>query len=64
MIETEHTRPHLDKILMGMLGTEDLITKWWNGPNRNWHGQTPAQVYETDPESVVAYIYSCAYGEG
>lgn len=51
----------LDKILLALLGSKELVTKWWNSPNKYFNLDTPQQVWHTDPKSVAAYILDHFY---
>lgn len=46
----------LNKALLALLGTEELVNNWWNSPNANWSFQNPIDVYQKDPKSVCDYI--------
>lgn len=54
MTETE-TR--LNRMLMSLLGSDQLVQKWWISPNRAFDHQTPKQVFDTNPNRVVQYIH-------
>lgn len=48
----------LDKInviLLSLLGSKDLVNKWWSSPNKHFKGQTPSQVNLPD---VYKYVSS------
>jgi hypothetical protein len=53
MTETE-TR--LNRMLMSLLGSDELVQRWWTSPNRAFDYQTPKQVFDTNPNRVVQYI--------
>ena len=46
----------LNKILFAMIGDPHLVTEWWNGQNRAFDYATPKEIYEEDPEKVIAYV--------
>lgn len=42
----------------------NLQEKWWNSPNKAFNDVEPKQVFESEPEKVVTYLYrqfSCGY---
>jgi hypothetical protein len=49
----EKTKKALDAILFGMLGSEELVNRWWQCNNKAFDGKTPMN---TDPEIVKEYI--------
>lgn len=44
------------KALLAMLGSELLVQRWWASQNGAFEGQTPWQVYRTDPQRVCDYV--------
>ena len=54
MTETE---ARLNRLLMGLLGSDELVQRWWASPNRAFDYQTPKQVFDTMPNRVVQYIH-------
>ena len=57
------TRKELDQHLFALTGSKDLVEQWWNLPNHNWRGRTPAEIFEQDPKSVEQYIMRFCYGD-
>jgi len=55
-------RARCEALLVAMLGNE-LAKEWWNGANRAFDGDTPEQIYSTDPAAVYAYLMRSAEGE-
>jgi len=49
-------RARLDRVLGSMLGSEDLVRRWWDSPNRAFDMRAPAEVFDTEPDAVVSYI--------
>lgn len=43
-------------MLMSLLGSDQLVQRWWASPNRAFDYQTHKQVFDTDPNRVVQYI--------
>lgn len=46
----------LNKYLLGLLGYNHLVDKWWASPNKAFEMDTPAYVYSQYPEHVANYI--------
>ena len=55
------SRERLDQILMSMLGSKDLVERWWTTPNRAFEMQPPELA---DPALVKDYIIWHAYCAG
>jgi hypothetical protein len=55
-------RARCEALITAMVGQE-LALQWWNGANRAFAGNTPEQMYSTDPEAVYAYLMRSAEGE-
>ena len=51
------------KVLMALLGSEELVKQWWDSPNRAFDGETPLKTLDSNPESVIRYIISQLSGE-
>lgn len=54
----------LNKVLFGMLGSDALVTRWWDSPNHHWNLKSPNQVWEESENGkveVIRYILSHAY---
>jgi hypothetical protein len=52
----------LNDVLYRMLGSEDLVSRWWHSPNKFWDGSTPYDVWRGDPQVVERYIMGFALG--
>lgn len=53
----------LDQVLKAMLGSDELVRHWWNGPNRAFNNRTPSDMFDIDPDIVVSYILGYASGD-
>ncbi len=53
---------NLDEMLLAMLGSQELVNKWWSSPNKAFDLLTPQQAFNSNPEWVVAYILKHSYG--
>lgn len=59
------TKKQLDDFLYGMLGSEELVHKWWVSPNKAFDDRFPKDVYYQDPngrQEVSDYINTYANG--
>lgn len=48
----------LNIMLFAMLGSDDLVNKWWESPNLAFENKTPNQMYEEDEQQVIDYVLS------
>jgi hypothetical protein len=48
----------LNIMLFAMLGSDDLVNKWWESPNLAFESKTPNQMYEEDEQQVIDYVLS------
>lgn len=62
MSDSDLMRARCEALITAMVGQE-LALQWWNGANRAFAGNTPEQMYSTDPEAVYAYLMRSAEGE-
>ena len=46
----------LNNVLLAMLGSQDLVDKWWKNPNKRWDGRTPDTIYLIEPQEVINYV--------
>jgi hypothetical protein len=47
---------NLDDMLLAVLGSNELVNKWWSSPNRMFGYDTPEQAFRDRPNNVVMYI--------
>lgn len=50
----------IDNWLYSMLGSDELVARWWNSPNRSFNGQTPQELYDRDllgKQTVTGYVF-------
>lgn len=53
----------INKYLFAMLGSTELVEKWWLSPNKNWNGETPLSVYDRGgQDEVMVYVQTCSQG--
>ena len=50
------TKHELNDLLYQLLGSDDLVSRWWHTPNKNWDGRTPYSVWAENPINVEQYI--------
>jgi hypothetical protein len=50
----ENTR--LNRLLLSVLGSAELVDQWWVSPNRAFDSRTPAEMFDIDTMRVVNYI--------
>jgi len=56
-------RAKLDQVLKAMLGSDELVRRWWTVPNRAVNNQTPLDVFDIKTDTVVSYILGHASGD-
>lgn len=54
-------KQELNRYLFALLGSEDLVARWWHSPNKNWDGDTPYSVWTRNPEDVEKYVAFFCY---
>lgn len=57
----EFYKPKMDRFLLAMLGSDELVEKWWLGANKAFDMKTPAEVFDIEPDKVINYILAQAY---
>jgi len=51
----------LNRILLALLGSEELVYLWWRSPNKAFNNESPYITYILNPDKVKQYIYGYAY---
>jgi hypothetical protein len=46
----------LNIMLFTLLGSDDLVNRWWESPNLAFENKTPNQVYEENQRQVIDYV--------
>lgn len=46
----------LNRLLLALLGKEDLVDLWWESPNKAFDLKTPKEMLAIHPERVIQYI--------
>lgn len=44
---------YLNMLLLGLIGDRNLVSAWWNTPNRAFEGQLPKDI---DQETIKNYL--------
>lgn len=52
------TKDLLDRLLLRLLTTEDLVDRWWKSPNKAFDMLTPNEQFKLDHIKVTAYIFN------
>ena len=50
------TKEAINRALKAMLGSDDLVNKWWHSPNKAFSNKKPNEVWEYDPKAVASYV--------
>jgi len=56
----EGTNPSANSMLMGMLGSDQLVSRWWGSPNKAFDNKCPVDV---DQQIVVEYLMWHSFGK-
>lgn len=57
----EGNTPTPNTMLLGLLGSDALVEKWWNSPNKAFDNKCPVDIDEKD---VVSYLMWHSFGVG
>jgi hypothetical protein len=49
-------RDVVDRMLLAMLGSTELVSRWWGSPNKAFDLRNPSEVWEDDPMKVYHYV--------
>lgn len=50
--------------LFTLFGSAELVSDWWNRPNRVFSGATPESIWATDPSKIYQYLVNATDSEG
>jgi hypothetical protein len=53
---TEDKKKACDEALLAMLGSEEMVNKWWKSPNAYFGLETPYSIWRQRPQTVANYI--------
>ena len=57
------TKEELNRHLLALTGSENLVQQWWETPNRAWRGREPQAVWAENPREVWDYVMRFCYGD-
>lgn len=66
-IEYHDLKTECDAMLMGLLGRQELVDRWWNGPNLQFDLRHPIDVFNSGSDgrqSVYSYLGEHCFGGG
>lgn len=52
-----------DRILYALLGSNELVQKWWASPNRAFDDISPIEMWDRDKDRVKKYLLAQLSGE-
>ena len=52
-----------DRILYALLGSQELVQKWWASPNRAFNEITPIEMWDRDKDRVKNYLLAQLNGD-
>ena len=52
-----------NRILYSLLGSQELVQKWWASPNRAFGDISPIEMWDRDKDRVEKYLLSKLSGE-
>ena len=52
-----------DRILYALLGSNELVQKWWSSPNRAFDDITPYEMLNRDKDRVKNYLLAQLSGD-
>jgi Protein of unknown function (DUF2384) len=47
---------HINVALMAMLGSQELVSRWWVSPNKAFDMMTPLEMFDRHAEVVYNYV--------
>ena len=47
---------YINRLLLRLLDSQDLITRWWNTPNKEFNNCTPLQAFNDNNDVVFSYV--------
>jgi hypothetical protein len=52
-----------DRILYALLGSNELVQKWWESPNKAFGDITPIEMWDRDKDRVKNYLLAQLNGD-
>ncbi len=60
-MNADKMKAQVDAMLLGLLGSQELVERWWNGENWHFNLKRPVVVWSKDPDEVYAYVAGFCY---
>jgi hypothetical protein len=54
-------KSQVDAMLLALLGSAELVERWWTCANWHFNLETPDEVWYRDPKEVYAYVAGFCY---
>lgn len=64
VMKEQYKVEHIDAMLFALLGSHELVKKWWLSPNKYFDMRTPKEVWDCDQggdKEVFTYVMSFCY---
>lgn len=61
----DYTVEGVDRMLFGLLGSNEQVGRWWKSPNKAFEMKTPIEVWMEDqngPQRVYQYVGNFCFG--
>ena len=52
-----------NRILHALLGSNELVQKWWSSPNKAFDDMTPNEMWDRDKDRVKNYLLAQLNGD-
>ena len=52
-----------NRILYALLGSNELVQKWWSSPNKAFDDMTPIEMWDRDKDRVKNYLLAQLNGD-
>ena len=52
-----------NRILHALLGSNELVQKWWSSPNKAFDDMTPIEMWDRDKDRVKNYLLAQLNGD-
>lgn len=57
----DNLKMQVDTMLLALLGSQELVERWWSGENWHFNLERPEVIWSKDPNVVYAYVAGCCY---
>lgn len=48
--------PRLNLMLLSLLGSHEMVNRWWVSKNKAFDNESPSDMLEKDPQRVINYV--------